>query len=218
MTGGVGQSRRVSDAVTEQLLDGALIGAGAYLAGYVITFAFAVVDGFEVAGDLPLWKAAGWVFYGAHTVRIESSSGATGDGVTEHASVFQMTGDGFATPVSGLTSTIPEPLYLLVPALALLGAGYLARWTGGAVAMAPTRSAARGTSVAIGYLALAVAGAFVFAHSRSLTVQGQTGLSVAAGPELLPSILLVGLLYPLVFGTFGAVLAGKRGGTGDAPR
>ncbi|AQL43524.1 hypothetical protein BV210_12830 [Halorientalis sp. IM1011] len=216
MEGGLGQSRSVGTAYTEYLLDGALIGAGAYVAGYLVTVLFTVLDGFEVAGDVPAWTAIGWVFYGAHNVPIETSGGAADELSTESASVFELQG-AVAAPISELSSTVPRVLYLLVPVAVLLGAGYVAYRVADERRPGPVRAATLGASVVIGYLSLAVVGAFVFEHSRSLTVQGRTALSFSAGPDLLLAVVLAGLGYPLVLGAIGGLLA-RQGSANDQAR
>jgi len=206
MEGGLGQSRSVGTAYTEYLLDGALIGAGAYVAGYLVTVLFTVLDGFEVAGDVPAWTAIGWVYYGAHNVPIEVSGGPADGLSTERTSVFELEG-AVAAPVSELSSTVPRILYLLVPVAVLLGAGYGAYRVADERRPGPVRAATLGASVVVGYLALAVVGVFVFEHSRSLTVQGRPALSFSAGPALVPAVVLAGLVYPLALGAIGGLLA-----------
>lgn len=216
MLGGLGQSRNVGTAVTEYLLDGALIGGSAYVAGYLVTVLFTVLDGLAVAGDVPTWTAIGWVFYGTHNVRIEMSGG-TADGLsTERVSVFELEG-AVAAPVSELSSTVPRVLYLLVPVAVLLGAGYVAYRVADERRPGPVRAATLGASVVIGYLTLAVAGVFVFEHSRSLTVQGRAALSFSAGPDLVWAVGLAGLVYPLVLGAIGGLLA-RQGSANDEAR
>lgn len=90
-----------------------------------------------------------------------------------------------------------EVLYV-VPPLFLLVAGYLvARRTDSRETVAD--GARAGVSVVGGYLVLVLVGVFAF----------QVG---GSGPELVPSLLLAGVVYPLVFGALGGALAASTGG------
>jgi hypothetical protein len=57
--------------------------------------------------------------------------------------------------------------------------------------------------VAIGYFLLAAIGTVLFAHGI-----GDTGRSIAVDP--ITGVLLAGLIYPVVFGAIGGVLASFR--------
>jgi len=195
---------------TENLQTGAVVGAAAYVVGYLVTFLLTVIDGVESSGEFAVWKAVGWVFYGAHNVQLTASQSAAGQSRTESYSIFEMAGSDFASASTGLTSTIPSFVYMLVPVVVVLGAGYVAYRQSDVRGLPTDRVAAIGASVVGGYLALTVVGRFLFQYSESASF-GDQSVSISIGPELATAILLMGLLYPLVLGAIGAVLAQKRG-------
>lgn len=193
------QSQRIGDRLRQNLPQSLLFGVLAYLVGYVVTVAFVLVDGVDFGGDAGWVKVAGWVFYAAHTVKMEITGFAGDRSGTRTTSLF----DGFSE-LTNLTDAVPEILYLLVPIVVLVGSGFvLVRRVTGSGASATT-AAALGASVVVGYLPLAVVGQLVFSHTET-GLGGSVGVTVA--PELAPSVLLVGLVYPLVCGTVGGVLA-----------
>lgn len=172
------------------LLRGAAAGLLAYLLGYAGLYLWkareveSALSGLNAlvsffGGDgIPTWKAVGWLFYDAHNVALQIPSG---DGA---ASRHLIGGEGNLTV-----------LYALPPLLLLAG-GFLAAYT--ADVGTPKRGAAAGASVAVGYVVLAVAGAFV-------TSVDAFGSSV--GPGLLTAALLAGVAYPVVFGGLGGLVA-----------
>ncbi|WP_231554255.1 hypothetical protein [Halobellus rufus] len=88
----------------------------------------------------------------------------------------------------------PSALFV-VPPLVLVIAGALVAVAGRSES--PLSGAVAGASVALGYLPLAVAGAFAFSISVG---------DSSAGPTLVTAILLAGLVYPLAFGGVGGAL------------
>ncbi|MFC6613978.1 transporter [Halopenitus salinus] len=87
----------------------------------------------------------------------------------------------------------PLEILYLVPPLTLAAAGFLvARRAGPSSSLVET--VRLGPAVAIGYLPLVVIGVFAFRVGGS-------------GPELVPSLLLAGIVYPVVFGAIGAAIA-----------
>lgn len=193
------QSQRIGDRLRHNLSESLLFGVLAYLVGYIVTVVFVLVDGVNFGGDAGWVKIAGWVFYAAHTVKMEITGFAGDRSEARTTSLF----DGFSE-LTNLTDAVPEIFYLLVPIVVLVGAGFLlARRVTGADATVTT-AAALGASVVVGYLPLAVVGQLVFSHTET-GLGGSVGVTIA--PELLPSILLAGLVYPLICGTVGAVLA-----------
>lgn len=170
---------------------GALAGAGAAVVGYLLTYlwqANAMREQMEgvnfiiefFGGEaIPAWKAVGWLTFNAHFV--DYLRPAIGGGqVSEN---FIAAGDA------------PMLLYL-VPVVMLVGAGFLLAWTDGA--MEPSRGAAVGATTILGYLPFAVAGVFLFAVNRGdATIQ----------PDPVTGILLAGIIFPLVLGAIGGVVA-----------
>jgi len=198
------QSDSIGDVVQRNLASGALVGAGAYVVGYVLTFVLTVVDGVE-SGSVDSWKAVGWVFYGGHNVDIQQS-------ISSDQGSASRTVDIFGQGVSELGSTVPQVVYLLVPVVALLGAGYVAYGRADGGRLETTAVAAVGATVAVGYLVLAVLGAFLFEESG-----GAFGVDASIAPELGTAVVLAGIVYPVVLGAVGAVVAnaqdsGRSGG------
>ncbi|QCJ47918.1 MULTISPECIES: hypothetical protein [Haloprofundus] len=186
----------------------ASVGAVVYAVGYAValvaTAGYAgAVAAVEVAGETtdaaPLgeilgvdpasWITSGWLFYNAHLV---PTSVPIADAVN---------GLGGLTNRS-LLATLGGPLYALylLPPLLLLAAGYVVVRT----SETPGENGARnaGASVVAGYFPLFLLGAFVF------TV-GAADARTVASPAGLPSVFL-GLVYPLVFGSIGGLVAGRR--------
>jgi hypothetical protein len=194
-------SDSIGDVVQRNLASGALVGAGAYVAGYVLTFLLTVVDGVE-SGQVAGWKAVGWVFYGAHNVDIQQTVSSDRGSVSQTIGVFDQ-------GVSELGSTVPQVVYLLVPVGVLLGAGYVAYQRADAGRLETVQVAAVGATVVVGYLVLAVLGAFLFEESG-----GAFGVDASVGPELATAVVIAGLVYPLVLGAVGAVLANAQDGGG----
>ncbi|WP_336002386.1 hypothetical protein [Halorientalis halophila] len=175
------------------LTTGAIAGAGAYVLGYVFTYLLVGSDVRESAanqvaqafgGQDLTYQAVGWVFYNAH---------------------FVSTVVDVDVPFIGGSSTVNfiaevdafSAILYLVPVLLLFGAGLaIGRRTAGEQDYGD--AAAAGATVVVGYLPLAVIGAFL--------VQVQSGGS-SAGPDLLLGAVLAGLVYPAVLGALGSVVA-----------
>lgn len=172
---------------------GAVVGALAYLLGYVVTFGLASGEARREFGEaVPTWKVVGWFHYNAHFVDLVSSS--------------SLGGFGDATVVSLIaeSSGTAGPVLYVVPPLALLLAGVaVTRYLdAGDVQTAATGGAA----MVVGYGLLAVVGALAVAH----TVEGSfLGVELSASVSVPPveTAIVAGLLYPAVFGTAGAVAA-----------
>ncbi|OYR46456.1 MULTISPECIES: transporter [unclassified Halorubrum] len=174
---------------TSGIVGGAAAGAAAYVLGYLfayVTQGSAIEDqlaGFNVFADLfggdpiPTWKAVGWVFYNGHfaDTRVPSLVGGS-----------QMT--NIISQADGGSLT----LLFVVPPVLLVVAGLVASRIAGATE--PVDGAQAGASVLVGYLPLAVIGAFLFRHAvREATI----------APDLLTAVLLAGAVYPAAFGAIG---------------
>ena len=175
---------------------GAAFGVGAYLVTYVLTYVFTAIDGVRVSGEIATWKAVGWVFYAAQFVNTQTTISAGGQSQTQ--SINPITD---ATATADITSTIPGFVYHLAPVVVLVVAGYLVAQRIRETSTTETAAAA-GATVVVGYLVLGVVGRFLFTVSQS----SQIG-SASVGPELLMSVVLLGIVYPVVFGGIGGVLA-----------
>lgn len=194
------------------LLEAAIPGVLAYLVGYLFTYAWlgrrwatmagdvravirygggdgAVVSEPTLASFLADGGAAaltwtGWLFHSAHFVP------------------FSVTVADL--PAAGSTS-VPNPLLAADASAAVLLFGVPPVLLVAAGALAATRAGDRerirlGMLIVVGYLPLAVLGAFLFSVSPDIWRRG------AVAPDLLASILGMGLGYPLIFGGLGGWL------------
>ncbi|WP_458185796.1 hypothetical protein [Haladaptatus sp. NG-WS-4] len=84
-------------------------------------------------------------------------------------------------------------LYLLPP-LFLLGAGFAVAYLSGIET--PNAGGVVGTLVVVGYLPLAVAGAFAFGYGIG---------DGTIAPDVVTAVLLAGVVYPAVFGGLGGM-------------
>jgi hypothetical protein len=200
------QSTSIGDVVQRNLAGGALVGAGAYLAGYLLTYLLVIVDGVESGGDIETWKAVGWVFYNAHNVDLTFVGSAGSASITETFTLFEE-----SAGTANLASTVPQFVYFLVPAVALAVGGYVAYQRADTSGLQPAQGAAVGATILVGYLALIVLGRFLFEATGSFL-----GADLAIAPELGTAVILAGIAYPLILGGGGALLArsqdtGQRG-------
>ncbi|WP_458208411.1 transporter [Haladaptatus sp. NG-SE-30] len=183
-------------------------GIVAYVVGYLVTLGatagrVGTVMALEVPGEYldatplgqifgstpPQWVVSGWLFYNAHFV---PTSLPTADAMN---GLGRLTNQNLLTEVGGSLLV----LYLLPPLL-LVGAGYLVVKTGTVSGANGPRNA--GASVAVGYVPLFVVVAFI------VTADAVNG-PITASPAGIPAIFL-GLVYPLVFGAVGGILAEHR--------
>jgi hypothetical protein len=175
------------------LASGAIMGAVAFLANYLLVTVLYI---FEFSNDQGTFTGiapheyAGWIFYNAHTVKIEDTTGSEGNLL-----------DILYTATQSLA--VPKLAYYVVPVLGLVAAGYvLANQTLGATTDPGVDGAKRGALVAIGYAILTAAAATtVF----SVSPPSATG-SIA--PELDGTAALMAVGYPVVLGGLGGFLAG----------
>ncbi len=163
------------------------MGVLAYLAGYLVTFAFVLVESDRSSVDTNeyVFEVVGWLFYNAQFVATETSASGAGMSTTQTEN----------TLAQAMNLTIPRPLWTLAVVVVLVGAGYVAagRTSGPSVAA--------GAAVVAGYLPLAVAGTFVFTVDETAF-----GANVSVAPETIPAILLAGVVFPVVCGAIGGVL------------
>ena len=175
---------------------GTVLGVVTYALGYLVTYLTqrGTVEerlrGFNFVAELfggdpiPAWKAVGWLFFNAHFVETE----LPGFGGTRTENFVASVGDGSLTW-----------LYL-VPPLILLAAGVVLAVL--SRAGTPADGVVLGALVVVGYLPLAVAGAFVFGF-------GGTDWTIA--PDVVTAVLLAGIVYPTVFGAVGGAIGGLVG-------
>ncbi|WP_336133377.1 hypothetical protein [Natronomonas amylolytica] len=177
------------DADSLPLVPGAVAGAIAWLLGYVFTYVLVSSDLRESTlnqfaqafgdGDAT-YELVGWVFFNSHFADTIIDAGFFGTS----AANFVGGEDGF----TALLYVIP-PLLLLASGLAIGRYQGVTDANDGAVA---------GAFVVPGYLVLSIVGAFLF----RVEAGGASGQ-----PDLLPTILLAGIVYPVVFGAIGGILA-----------
>jgi len=184
-----------SQSLGEKLpvVEGAVAGGAAYVVGLLLTFLLLTVDGevdlgaSEQVGTL---DEVGWFFYSAHFANIETSLTVAGESRTSSDNL-----------VSEASTQLPEVVFYLVPILVLIALGYVVASTLGAWNPSVADCAASGAAVVVGYLPLSLVGVFLFTASTS-----NAGGEASVGPDLLTSVLLVGLLFPLLFGAAGGAL------------
>lgn len=170
---------------------GLLSGLTAYLLGFGLVYSAmagkveSALSGINAAVALlgeptiPTWKAVGWLFYNAHLVATEIP-----------------TPGGTLSRDLLVAGNAPVALYLAPPVLLTLAGWGVARQ---ARDLPDVRAGARaGSTVVVGYLLFAVAGAFVISADA---------FGAPVGPDLLGAAAVVGLLYPIVFGALGGALA-----------
>lgn len=171
------------------LVPAAVAGIVTWLLGYAFTYVLVgtdvresrlnrFVEAFE--GEPATYELVGWVFYNTHLVDV----------------VYEGFG-GVFLPASyvGGEDGFTAVLYVVPPAL-LVGAGLaIGRYQGGTET---NDGAVAGALVLPGYLVCSIAGAFLFEVSTT----GTTG-----APDLPAAFFLAGLVFPLVFGALGGVLA-----------
>lgn len=180
-------SGSVSDSLP--IKTGAVMGAVAYVATFIVTYVLALV---ESGGDLldsnsfESYEVAGWFMYNAQNVDIGVSSG--GQSTTENL---------LEVAYAGADTTIPKITFYIVPVVVLFFAGRQIADAAGTVD--PVAGAKVGATAALGYTGLAIVGAFTI---FSVTQSG-FGSSVTYEPELTGTLLF--------FAGYAVVVAGAGG-------
>lgn len=195
------------------LVQGGVAGLAAYVVGFVLTFVLVAIDGDLERGDFleqvgaSSLDFAGWIFYNAHFVDVEVSS-----------DIPFLSGQSSGSILSDSSTQFPEFVYYLVPIVALILAGFAVARLGSA--SSPADGAVAGGTILLGYLPPTVVGAFLFAASEQVgsgsggfQIEASVSISVATGP----AIILAGLVFPIVLGAIGGVIASqtqdnRRGG------
>jgi hypothetical protein len=167
---------------------GTVVGAGAFLGGYLLTWILAGAEaaslsvGGALGGAVPDWKAVTWLFQDSHFVGTRSSA---------------VVGPG-GEPLAGaeLVDTVRllgvEFLYVVPLAVLLLGGAAIA-W----------RSEARGPRAGM-IAALSLTGGYLVLVVLSMMAAQQTGV----GPSPLRALVIAGLVYPAAFGGIGGAVYG----------
>jgi len=177
---------------------GALAGVAAWLVGYALT-ALVVLSRIEdselgeISGNVDGGSTidfVGWVFFNGHFVDTVIEAGFLGFGGTR--SVSFVGGDGFT------------PLLYVVPIALLVAAGVAVGRSSGA--SDTIEGAVAGVLVVPSYLVLSAAAAVVFRVSSE-----GLGATFSGQPELVPAIVLAGIVLPAVFGSLGGIVAANTG-------
>ncbi len=167
------------------------IGAVAAALGYLVTALLVRDEVRENMSQVAEWKGTAWYYYSAHLVELETSGAFGGFSGSTTVDLIAQSGSANA-----------ELLYAIPPLVLVLSGALLAHHLhasdlGEAVAV--------GAPVTIGYALVLGLGVFATESSTEGSVFGIDASSSVA-PELVPAIVLAGILYPLVFATAGAAI------------
>jgi len=173
------------------LLSGTVAGIVTWIAGFATTYVLVAPNVREsglnriietLDGEPATYELVGWVFYNAHLVET----------VIRDIPLLGSRATSYIGGEAGFTT-----LLYAVPVAFLFAAGLgLARYV---AVDTPTAGALVGSTVVPGYLLAAVASVFLF----EVTIGGATG-----GPDLLPAVVLAGIVYPLVCAGGGGAVSG----------
>ena len=174
----------------QNLFAGVVAGVLAFSVGYFLTrhmVQMGTVPSTEVEAGESI--VAGWFFYNAHHVPLAESLSAFGE---------TMTASGYDLLDMDSTSEYLDFLYV-IPPLILFIFGVLA-----AASEGKTRSISlafvNGASIVVGYLIAVIIGLVIFAES--ITTMGVTG---TLRPDIIQSLIIAGVVYPVIFGGIGGV-------------
>lgn len=166
-------------------------GGGAFLAGYIVVALAIIVDINHVLTPRGLagyggFDKPGLLYYNAHFV-------GTSEG-------FVLFGESHIVPLNGLT--LPFIGYLMIPVVVLIAAGFLTVRFQQPIQLSHGMAFLSGAKVATGYAAFALVGIGVFSHYLIWPGQGPL-----MQPNVGETILLMGLVYPIVLGGIGGLIA-----------
>lgn len=177
------------DADSLPLVPGALAGVASWVLGYLLTYLLVSSDLRESGlnqfaqafgdGDAT-YELVGWVFFNSHFADTVIDAGFFGTSTAN-----------FVGGEDGFTAL----LYVIPPALLIAAGLAIARYRG---ATDVNDGAITGALVVPGYLVLSIVGTFLF----RVEAGGASGQ-----PDLLPTILLAGIVFPVVFGAIGGAIA-----------
>lgn len=163
----------------------------AFLVGYLLTRHFALLGQLpETSYDASDTVKTGWLYFNAHTVPLTESANFFGE---------EMRVSGYDFISRSDASPYLEFLYVLPP-IALIFCGTLSAARRGRT---HTLSFAvlNGATITVGYFCAVLVGVIAFSASTAMMGAGGT-----VRPALFRSILVSGLLYPLVFGGLGGLV------------
>lgn len=194
-------------AGTYPFRQGIVAGLFAFVVGYVLTFLTLLVDIEASGGSLEVdeWQELGLVFYNAQFVRLDSGAEQT---FNQLAILAQQprpdAGVGLTDPgvfEFGLL-TLPMIFYTGLVGLVLVGAGFLVATRATTQRSSVTERMEAGMTITAGYLPLVFIGSFLFESEIALFDQ-------TFNPDVFASVLVAGIVFPLVFGAIGGYLAGR---------
>jgi hypothetical protein len=183
------------DAIDElPIVDGSIHGGASFAVGYLVTLVLVVVaESEQLTNDL--FEGAGRVYYDAHFADVELRAPRGFETVdVETTSINYLTGQG-PEGMEIAATELPPVVYHAIPVVVLLVFGFLLANKVGAGS--PADGAKAGASLVFGVAILALGGTYLFE------------LGEVIGPNRPQGVLLVGILFPLVFGALGGVLASR---------
>jgi hypothetical protein len=209
------RGRHRNQAETSDLLTtGAVYGFLSWILGFILTYIFYTGDSDlqeRIEGDSDFtFEAVGMVFNNAHFSNIEITGEGGEISISGTANLIRDSEYDLSGEVRGETmqETVqfspaspsnPEILYHLIPIFALVIGGYLA--VRSLQAGSVQEAAIRGASVTAAYLPLSVLGMLLFTESET-----ESGIDLTLQPELLTTVFLMGLIWPLAVGALGGVV------------
>jgi hypothetical protein len=195
-----GSSSSQSPVEELPLIEGAATGTVAYVVGMILTLLLLTVDQeFEFAGsgfgglqlaEVGRLDQVGWFFYSAHFASIEESVTALGESQSQTTNLL-----------TDASTQFPAVVYHLVPMVVLVVAGFFMASVLDRYDPSVGDCAQAGATLFAGYLPLTVAGTVVF--EVSVSGAGAGGITIA--PDLISSVVLVGFLFPVLFGAIGGI-------------
>jgi hypothetical protein len=201
-TGSSGSNSPIDDL---PLIEGAATGTVAYVVGMILTLFLLTVDQeFEFAGsgfgglqlvEVSRLDQVGWFFYSAHFASIEESVSALGETQSQTTNIL-----------ADAATQFPAVVYHLVPMVVLVVAGFVVASVLDTYNPSVGDCAQAGATLFAGYLPLTVAGTVVF----EVSVSGAGAGGITIGPDLISSVVLVGFLFPVLFGAIGGVVFSQQ--------
>lgn len=171
------------------LKQGAVYGALSFVVGYLITAVVIVIGETEEFTE-DMLETTGWIYYNAQFADIETTVDGGELGALAETSFNTLTDD----QIFGLD--VPSVVYHLIPVAVLVATGYVLATEVNAQEI--TDGAVAGATLSLGTTVLAVVGTFLF------TINEQ---SLSISPVLIDSVLLVGVVFPVVFGAIGGAIS-----------
>lgn len=189
--------------------NGVFYGIASFIAGYAMLFVLKgdellneFTQGFtsagpslgelsQVGGSLPeKWQLTGQFYYVGHNADLSIRAAAAGQEFSQTLAVDFFGGN--------------NTIMWIAPIIALVGGGFLlARRYDFASA---SDAAKYGARITAGYLPVAVIGIFLFRWETTID-GGIASASMSMQPDLMTSILFVGIVYPVVLGAVGGALS-----------